>query len=87
MTYWLSFSKNITYIDLLNYPNMAWNWHLLSQNPSILTVRSTDMDYVEAVYKHLAAKRIQRKWRHVISNPEYAVCRRRLMREFHVLTG
>jgi hypothetical protein len=86
MTYWLSFSKNITYIDLLNYPNMPWNWHLLSQNPSILTVRSTDMDYVEAVYKHLAAKSIQRIWRHVISNPDYAVCRRRLMREFHVLT-
>lgn len=32
-----------------------------------------------------AAKPIQRTWRSVIANPKYAVCRRRLLREFESL--
>ena len=34
-----------------------------------------------------ATRRIQRNWRLVISNPEYLVCRRRLMHELEILTS
>ena len=33
--------------------------------------------------RHRAAKAIQKHWRHGIANPCYAICKRRLLREFN----
>ena len=35
--------------------------------------------------RYNAAWRIQRTWRHVLSNPSYAQCKNRLLREFDTL--
>lgn len=43
--------------------------------------------YWRKYYYGKRAKIIQRKWRYVITNPNHAVCRRRLMREFNELTA
>ncbi len=38
-----------------------------------------------AARRHLAARRIQRAFRRALSDPSYAACRRRLLREFREL--
>ena len=38
-------------------------------------------------FKHAMAKKIQRAWRLAISNPEYTLCRRRLLGEYAGLIG
>ena len=37
-------------------------------------------------YRHGVARRIQRAWKRAISDPSYALCRKRLLREFHDIT-
>lgn len=37
-------------------------------------------------YHHGCAKKIQRVWRRAITNPEYTLCRKRLLCEFHDMT-
>jgi len=37
--------------------------------------------------KNYAASRIQNAWKHVISNPDYQICKNRLRREFEVLVS
>jgi hypothetical protein len=36
----------------------------------------------DLIYKYFAAKKIWRYWFHANTNPEYLICRKRLVREF-----
>jgi hypothetical protein len=36
----------------------------------------------DSMIRDRAARKIQHRWRHVIANPQYVVCKKRLMREF-----
>ena len=42
----------------------------------------TERFAMEQVQKYFRVKRIQAAWRRCISDPNYAVCKRRLLREF-----
>jgi hypothetical protein len=37
--------------------------------------------------RNFAASKIQKKWRHVVSNPNTSICRKRLLSEFTQLSG
>lgn len=41
---------------------------------------------VACLQKHALAKKIQRTWRKAISDPSYAICRKRLLKEFEECT-
>jgi hypothetical protein len=43
-------------------------------------------DLCNIIKRHRSAKAIQRHWRHVITNPCFVVCKRRLLREFDEIT-
>lgn len=47
----------------------------------------TERFAMEQVQKYFKVKRIQAAWRKCISDPNYAVCKRRLMREFAESSG
>jgi hypothetical protein len=55
------------------------NWNYLKRNPNQFKI------YAVEIRKYFAAKFIQRKWRNAICNPEYAICKKRLLREFSEL--
>ena len=57
------------------------NW---SKNPSLLTCNKDDIIY--SIRRYIAATRIQRTWRRIISDPSYLLCKRRLVREFDNLS-
>jgi hypothetical protein len=59
------------------YP--AAKWESLAHNPNMFASAKAIM----AKYrKYRSARLIQRAWRTCINNPEYAICRKRLLREF-----
>jgi hypothetical protein len=77
--------RDVAFGDILDHPNLVrWRaWQVaLSKGPDLFKVRSTDLDYVALVRRHLAARRIQRRWREAIANPSYQLCRGRILREF-----
>jgi hypothetical protein len=77
---WMNISANkaITWKDVVENPDMPWNWFLLSQRGDMLL---SDMEKVRIVREHFACLVIQRAWRECIANPGYMICRRRLLRE------
>jgi hypothetical protein len=66
---------------LKEYP---WSFYRLCASASLLEV--ADYDYNEYIMKHFAARRIQRICKMAFSNPEFSICRKRLLREFSYLS-
>jgi hypothetical protein len=61
-------------------------------NPNVkYVIHNCKRDYAKfmalKIREHMAAYKIQQRWRHVICNPAYAVCRRKLERDFDTLIG
>jgi hypothetical protein len=72
----LSYSPNITWKTISKHLDKPWNWSYLSQNPNLFVIP------LQKIREHFAAKCILRNWRNAISNPNYQICNKRLLREF-----
>ena len=81
--------KPWSWFDLSNHPNITWDivkenldkpwdWFGLGMNPNILM---TDQELCEIVKRIVKARVIQRYWRICVSDPNYLVCRKRLLYE------
>ena len=82
--YWynLSNNPNITWEVVKENIDKPWDWYELSSNKNILL--SLD-DKANIVLRYHSALVIQRVWRMVVSNPNYLICRKRLMYEYTCL--
>lgn len=74
--------KYLTYHPLITHINKG-----LYYNSSFLKMSPYDSDVFDYIKKYNMAKRIQRQWRHCISNPKYLMCRKRLLTELSELTS
>jgi hypothetical protein len=63
-----------------NYP---WDWGSLCLNKDFFELSTKRIE--KTARKYFAQKKIARYWRECISNPEYKICQRRLIREFQEL--
>jgi hypothetical protein len=81
---WVIFchNTNITYSDVMDNPFIPWSWLYLSANPAILL---SEKEKYTIICKYFAARKIQGAWRRAIADPNYLVCRRRLLRELEGL--
>ena len=83
-----TYIKNISFNDINdniiknNLKNKDY-WKYISKNQNIFKINSTDYDYIEYVNKYLAGKRIWWYWFRCITNPDYLICRNRLIKEFN----
>jgi hypothetical protein len=76
----MSMNKNITWqIVKDSSPGINWDWEMLSDNPSILELSENDVEFLTMV------QFIQKRWRDALYNPKYAICRKRILREFNEL--
>ena len=75
----LSLNQNITWDIVIDNPNIKWNWAYLCTNPSIFKLTDQDVKYISTI------RYIQERWRDVLYNPKYTICRKRIMREFNEL--
>jgi hypothetical protein len=72
--------KHIGFSKCVNEnPDRSLNWFVLSENPNILL---SDLELGTIIQKHRSSKIIQKVWRRAVSNPNYVVCRKRLLWEF-----
>lgn len=94
----ISLNPNITYHDIMNNPNLnwkneiqgisgqnsnsGWNWNHLSINKNILWSKYDKLDYIK---KSIAARFIQKIFLKAYYDPEYKICKDRLLREFNLL--
>ena len=78
---WCSFctNKNITWDIVKKNIDRPWDWIGLSRNENVLLSLDEKMNIVRM---HRAASVIQGVWRMVVSNPNYLVCKKRLLREY-----
>jgi hypothetical protein len=80
----ISANKSVTYQVVMNNPDLPWDWGNLCKNSNFLLSQEEHHDIIAGVVmKTHAARVIQRHWRHAIANPQYLVCRRRLLRELN----
>ena len=79
---WYSLSKNpqVTWDIVQANPDKPWDWRWLSRNPNVLRYPLAEME--RTAWHFIAAWRIQRAFKKAYSNPEYKMCRDRLMCEF-----
>jgi hypothetical protein len=75
----LSTNRNITWDVVLDNSHIAWDWVNLSSNPGIFKLTDQDVKFISTV------RYIQKRWRDVLYNPKYVICRKRIMREFSEL--
>ncbi len=82
---WRSISQNpnITLENILQHPDKPWSWFCLSYNKGLFKLPQAKL--VECIRQYTAAKSIARHWKVCNSNPEYLVCRKRLLHEFKSL--
>jgi len=76
----LSRNPNITWDIVQANPDKPWDWRWLSRNPNVLRYPLAEME--RTAWHFIAAWRIQRAFKKAYSNPEYKMCRDRLMCEF-----
>lgn len=70
----------IEYDDIRKYPLFPWDWKFLGFNNNIFNIQDK---YIYAyIQKQISACKIQRAWFRCNTNPEYAVCKKRLMKEY-----
>ena len=73
---WYKLSRNpaITWTVVKDNLDKPWCWYYLSSNPDILMTNQERSEIVKA-------KVIQRYWRICVTNPNYLVCKKRLLYE------
>ena len=73
---------NITYEDILENPDIFWGpWGHISQNINIFEIPQ------KKIRHYFAVKLIWRYWYRAITDPEYTICRKRLLREVREITN
>jgi hypothetical protein len=77
----LSSKSSLTFQDISENADYPWTWFSVGKNSNIFNVTSCDPDYTNLAISILAANKIKRKWFTCITNPDYKVCKRRLLRE------
>jgi hypothetical protein len=65
----LSWNPNITWELVQAHPNKPWTWEELSANPF-------ESGRARVCRRHLAAYRIQRRWRRAVTDPTHRLCKR-----------
>ena len=75
--YYLSENPSVTMDHVLAHLDMPWNWSGLVQNESIFEI---DLD--RRLWEHISASKIQSCWRTSVSNPNFTLCRKRLLSEY-----
>ena len=79
-----SFNKNISWNIIKDNPNKQWNWYGLSKNPNIL---KPNTNYKSEFIKWWHSSNvIKRYWFMCNTNPEYAICKKRLLNEYKALS-
>ena len=76
----LSRSETLTWAFVEKHPELPWDWGNLLSNKRLWAWRADEKEAYAR--RFLAARRIQRRWRECVRNPNCVVCRRRLAREF-----
>ena len=76
----LSQNSNITWDIIQQNPDKPWDWFYISINKGLFKLSEAKL--MECIRQHAAAKSIARHWKVCNSNPEYLVCRKRLLYEF-----
>lgn len=79
----LSSTLNVSLGTVLDNPQLPWDWNGLCINPHLFEV--TNEMRVKYARKTLAANKIARNWKRAISDPNYNICRKRLLNEFAYL--
>ena len=69
-------------MKIVNNYSKDWDWTALSNNPF---TKEREVFMEQKMREHLAAFKIQTYWRRANENPEYELCKRRLMRECDAL--
>jgi hypothetical protein len=77
----ISQNPNITLQIIEANPDKPWDWFYVSMNPNIFKYTPNDK-IPELIKKWHAANVIKRRWFKCITDPVYAICRKRLMFEF-----
>ena len=78
----VSYNPNLTFELIFNNPCKNWYWHNLSTNPF---TKEREMFMERKLREHNAAFKIQTYWRRANYDPEYELCKRRIMRECKML--
>jgi hypothetical protein len=73
----ISINRNITYDIVKNNLDKPWDWSCLSLHPNIFKFSEENI-----IREYIAARKIVRAFKEANSNPEYKLCRDRLLREF-----
>ena len=78
--------KKVNFYRLVNRPDISWDhicsykhklpWDIICENPAIFKISPN------SIRKYIAAKTIWRAWFRAITNPNYTICKNRLLREF-----
>jgi hypothetical protein len=79
--YWnyseLSHNLSITFDIVKNNLDKPWDWDILSWNENMF-----DIDTSKEEREYMAVFKIQQYWLKAYYNPDYLICKRRLLREF-----
>ena len=81
--YMLSSNPNITLDIVQQNQDNPWDWYCLSSNPNIFKL--SDENIITHIRHYIASNRIKRFWKTCNSDPNYSVCRKRLLREYNSL--
>lgn len=79
----LTYDNVIKYFPDFKHPEYIDNG--LYYNRAFIDISIYESDVVTHIKKQIMAKRIQRQWRESISNPQYVICRKRLLCEYITL--
>ena len=75
-------NPNITFKIIKKNPNIHWNWDDFSSNSF---TKEHELFMEQKMRQHNAAFKIQMYWRRANYDPNYQLCKRRLMREYKEL--
>jgi hypothetical protein len=80
---WRSVSENpnISWDIVTAHLDKPWNFENLASNPGILEIPRNDI--ILGVRQYFAIQKIFKAWFKCNTNPEYLVCRKRLLREYN----
>lgn len=78
--YYLNFNTTLDFQTIKTIAAIKPNLSKYRINHTVFTPTQGQIDTF--IKQHFASKRIQRYWKRSISNPNYYLCRRRLLREF-----
>ena len=79
----LSYSSKITWDIVQAYSEKQWNWDGIITHSLIFIPTPLE---IETFYRRVfAVRKIWRAWFRANTNPVYALCRQRLMKEYHEL--